>query len=408
VDAEKNPTQPSERIIALDALRGFAILGILVMNIQSFSMVGAAYMNPTVYGDLTGLNKWVWILSHVFADQKFMTIFSLLFGAGILLFTERIEKKGLKPLAFHYRRTFWLIVVGRLHAYLIWYGDILVTYGLCALIVVLFRKLSPRALLIFGILVIAVASILSLFFGISLSYMPSEAYDSIKLSWESTPEKIQQEIITYQSGWLEQMKHRIPAAIEFQTFLFLILFGWRAGGVMMIGMAFYKWGIVTSQRSNSFYLLMALAGIGAGYSLVSYGVIQNFANNWSFDYSMFLGVQFNYWGSLLVSLSYISIIMLLCKNSLFTWLMNMLAAVGRTALSNYIFQSLICTSIFYGHGLGLFGEVERKNQIFMVLSVWIIQLIISPMWLRYFKFGPFEWLWRSLTYMKIQTMVNTI
>ena len=138
------PTQPKERIIALDFLRGFALLGILLMNIQSFAMPFAAYFNPTAYGDLTGVNRWVWIGSHIVADNKFMTIFSILYGAGIVLITQKLEKKGHGSAGLHYRRTFWLLVIGMAHAYLLWYGDILVTYALAALLVYFFRKRSPR------------------------------------------------------------------------------------------------------------------------------------------------------------------------------------------------------------------------------------------------------------------------
>ena len=124
------PTVQQERIQSLDVLRGFAILGILIMNVQSFAMPGAAYLNPMAYGDLTGPNKWVWILSHLFADQKFMTIFSILFGAGVVLFSESAEKKLGKSAGLHYRRTFWLLLIGLFHAHIIWYGDILVSYAL--------------------------------------------------------------------------------------------------------------------------------------------------------------------------------------------------------------------------------------------------------------------------------------
>lgn len=123
------PVAPSERIVSLDVLRGFAVLGILIMNIQSYAMPGAAYFNPMAYGDLTGLNKWVWILSHIFADQKFMTLFSILFGAGIVLMTGKVEARGQRSAGLHYRRTFWLFIIGMMHAYLLWHGDILVTYA---------------------------------------------------------------------------------------------------------------------------------------------------------------------------------------------------------------------------------------------------------------------------------------
>jgi uncharacterized protein len=125
------PTSGQERILSLDVLRGFAILGILIMNIQSFAMPGAAYLNPMAYGDMTGANRWAWILSHLLADQKFMTIFSILYGAGIVLVTERAESRTGKSAGLHYKRTFWLLVIGLIHAHIIWYGDILVPYALC-------------------------------------------------------------------------------------------------------------------------------------------------------------------------------------------------------------------------------------------------------------------------------------
>ena len=148
-----SPVTGAERIISLDILRGVAVLGILLMNIQSFSMIGAAYINPTAYGDLTSINRMVWILSHLLANSKFMSIFSLLFGAGVILFTERAIEKGRKASAFHYRRMMWLLIFGFIHAYLIWYGDILVAYSLCAFLVYLFRNKKPSTLLTLGLVI---------------------------------------------------------------------------------------------------------------------------------------------------------------------------------------------------------------------------------------------------------------
>src|SRR5580692_13159976 len=152
------PVGEKERIVSIDVLRGFALLGILPMNIQYFSMISAAYSNPTAYGSMTGANYWVWLLCHVFADEKFMTIFSMLFGVGILLMTSRIEAVGKPSAGRHYRRMGWLIAFGLAHAYLLWSGDILVTYGMCGLLVYLCRRIRPRTLLIMGVLAIAVAS----------------------------------------------------------------------------------------------------------------------------------------------------------------------------------------------------------------------------------------------------------
>ncbi len=136
--------------------------------------------------------------------------------------------------------------------------------------------------------------------------------------------------------------------------------------------------------------------------MVVYGILRNYQANWSFNYSMFIGNQFNYWGSILVALGHIGVIMLICKSSYFSKLIGRFAAVGRMALSNYLLQTIICTTIFYGHGLGLFGQIERSGQILIVFGIWVFQLWLSPVWLRYFRFGPAELMWRSLTYWRLQ------
>lgn len=202
------PVAPGERIVSLDILRGFAVLGILIMNIQSYAMPGAAYFNPLAYGDLTGLNKWVWILSHIFADQKFMTLFSILFGAGIILMTGKVESKGRRSAGLHYRRTLWLLVIGLMHAYLLWHGDILVAYALCALVVFLFRRFSPKKLLIIGLITISVSSLIFLYFQLTLPYWPPEAYQGALNSWKPGPEINEISIAAHQGGWMEQMPYR--------------------------------------------------------------------------------------------------------------------------------------------------------------------------------------------------------
>jgi uncharacterized protein len=398
------PTAPSERIIPLDALRGFAVLGILIMNIQSYSMIEAAYINPTAYGDLTGINRWVSVLSHLFADGKFMAIFSILFGAGVVLMTRKVEAKGQSSAGLHYRRTFWLIVIGMIHAYLLWYGDILTAYGVCALLIFLFRKISPKWLLVIGLISASVSSLIYLSFGFSLPYWPAEAHQNVLQAWRPSAQTVAQEISSYQGSWLEQMTHRAPAALMFQTFLFVIWVGWRAGGLMLVGMALFKWGLLTAQRSKRFYSTLAGIGFGLGLPLVIYGMVCNYQANWSFDYSMFIGNQFNYWGSILIAVGYISTVMLLCQSTRLQKLVSRFAAVGRMALTNYLMQTMICTTIFYGHGLGLFGQIERSGQILIVFGVWVFQLWVSPIWLRYFRFGPAEWIWRFLTYLRLQPM----
>lgn len=397
-------TIPDNRIISLDVLRGVAVLGILIMNIQSFSMIGAAYINPTAYGDLTGINKWVWIISHIVASEKFMSIFSILFGAGIILFTDRALAKGRKTSAFHYRRMFWLLVFGLTHAYLIWYGDILVAYSLCGMLVYFFRKMSPKKLIIFGCLFFIVPVILAVGSGFTISYWPEESYNQNMQSWLPDALIINENITAMQGSWMEQMAIRVPSAIFMQTFLFFWSSMWRVMSMMLLGMALYKWGVLSANRSNIFYFRLTLIGLIAGYTITSIGVHQNFAHNWSMEYSMFLGSQFNYFGSVLVALGYIGIVMLICKSNQFAGFKNLLSSVGKMAFTNYILMSLIAMFIFYGNGFGLFGQVERSIQILIVLAIWIVLLVISPLWLKKFRYGPLEWLWRVLSYWGKQPM----
>jgi uncharacterized protein len=393
------PVAAPERISALDTLRGFAVLGILVMNVQSFAAPMAAYINPTAYGDLTGANLLVWAVSHLLFDQKFMTLFSVLFGAGILLFTSRAVAKGHSPRRLHYRRMLWLLLFGAAHGYLLWYGDILFSYALCGTLVFPLRKLPPAKLLLIGLLLIFIGSALWLFFGWSMQFWPEEEVTKIQEEdWRPGPERLAFELDAYRGGWWEQMRHRAPTAFEFQTLLFFIAIVWRVSGLMLVGMALYKLGIVAAQQTSRFYAGMAAAGLLAGLPLIGYGITRNFAAGWDVRYSFFLGSQFNYWGSLLVAAGWLALLMLACRSAAWGWFTRPLAAVGRMAFTNYLLQTILCTAIFYGHGLGLFGSVERRWQVLVVFGVWALQLLWSPLWLRYFHFGPFEWLWRALTY----------
>ncbi len=403
-----SPTLLSERYHSLDLLRGIAVLGILIMNIQSFAMIQAAYINPTAYGDFTGINRWVWILSHIFADQKFMTIFSILFGAGIILLTQRAEAKGVSAAGLHYRRTLWLLLIGLAHAYLLWHGDILVPYALCALIVFLFRKKRAKTLFITGIIFILIPSIIYLLIGWSMQFWQPEQIQETLVNWKPTPEIVAKELSDFRGGWLEQMNQRVPSAFFLETYLFLIWSMWRAGGLMLIGMAFFKWGFLTAERKEEFYKRGITIGLAVGLVFIVFGLIRNFLEDFSMEYSFFIGPQFNYWGSLFVSFAFICLVMLLSQRSIKSRLFNSLAGVGRTAFSNYLLQTVICTTIFYGHGLGLFGYVERGTQFLIVIAVWVFQILVTNIWLRYFRFGPAEWLWRSLTYWKLQPMKITL
>ena len=364
-------------------------------------MPSAAYFDPTAYGDLTGINGWVWRLIYLFADLKFMAIFAMLFGAGIVLTADRIEARGLPATATHYRRMVWLIVFGLLHAHLLWYGDILYWYGVCGLVVYWFRKRSPGWLIFWGVLSLAVSSSLMLAFGLSADQLPPEVRQEIVADLKPAEETKADEIANYKSGWLEQMQSRTPASLEMQTNTLMFWAFWRVSGLMLLGMALFKLRVLSAERSRRFYWSLIAAAVLIGLPVVAQGIRYNFAIDWKAPEFFFLGHQFNYWASLLVSLGWIAGVMLTCKNGA-AFLSRRLAAVGRTAFSNYILQTVICTTIFYGHGFGLFGDIERLGQIGIVVAVWALQLTISPLWLRHFQFGPLEWLWRTLVYMRVQ------
>ncbi len=400
-----HPTLGKERFQSLDILRGIAILGILIMNIQSFSMPGAAYLNPTAFGDLEGVNFWVWVLSHIFADQKFMTIFSILFGAGVVLVTQKTEQKTGKSAGFHYKRTFWLLIIGLIHAHLIWYGDILVAYAVCAFIVFLFRKMNPKKLLIIGLITISIHTLIYAFIGFSLQFMPTEALLELENEiWKPGIDATYFEVMAVTGSLSDQISYNSQSALEMETTVFLMLMMWRAGGLMLVGMALYKWGILTAARDSSFYKKGMILGFLIGLPVIIWGVYKNFEVNWSLEYSMFLGSQFNYYGSLGVSFAYICAIMLFAKSDGLNFIKERFASIGQMALTNYIAQSVISILIFYGIGFGLFSQFERIEQAAIILGIWLLQFGWSKPWLDNFKFGPLEWIWRSLTYVEFQPM----
>jgi uncharacterized protein len=402
MNARLAPVTESQRIDSLDVLRGFAVLGILAMNIQSFSMISATYFNPTAFGDLAGANGWVWRLTHILVDMKFMAIFSMLFGAGIVLMTERADSSGRSPTAVHYRRMAWLILFGLLHAHLLWYGDILYWYGMCGLVVYLFRRLRPRWLFIWGLSSLAITSGLMASAGWSMQFWPPEVMEQFTLDWQPTAEMVAAEVAAYRGGWLEHMSYRVPEALELETSVFLFWAGWRVGGLMLLGMALFKLGVFSARRSPGLYRTLIAIAFLIGIPVILYGMQRNFASGWDARYSFFYGQQFNYWASILVALGWVSLVMLVCQKPRLAPLTRPFAAAGRMAFTNYIVQTIICTAIFYGHGFGLYGQVERSGQVAIVVAVWVFQLVVSPIWLRHFMFGPLEWLWRSLTYWRRQ------
>jgi uncharacterized protein len=402
---EKKPVAPvssANRIHYLDELRGFALLGILIMNIQDFGMVRASYFNPTAQGPIEGLNLLTYWYTHLFADMKMMSLFSMLFGAGMLLFIEKAKERRGKSIGLHHRRMLWLLVFGLIHAYFIWRGDILVVYAIGGVIIYWFKNASPTWLIITGVIFFLFLASIQLSLGVFWDVIPEEQLVEVIEIFQPEQETIDEEVAAYSGSFLETHKRRVIDAWDMHQSLFGFI--WRVLANMLFGMALFKMGILKGEKSRKFYRNFMLLGFGIGFPLIAAGIVQNFANNWDPKFYFAYGFQYNYFGSIFVAFGYIGLIALWSKSDFLTDLKRRLAAVGRMAFTNYIMQSIICTIIFYGFGFGLFNQIDRFPQQLIVLAIWIFQLAISPWWLKRYRFGPLEWLWRTLTYWKRQPL----
>jgi uncharacterized protein len=430
--AEPEPVAAAERHFAVDVLRGFALLGILAMNIVGFGWPEAAYGDPFRGAGFDGLDRAVWFGNHMIFEVKMMTTFSMLFGAGLVLMDQRAEKRGAKIRGVYYRRVLWLLAIGLVHAYLIWWGDILVLYAECGLFLYFFRNLRPWILITLGLLAMSVLAPLILGFGKFVDSMKSATVryeaqvkagekhsgrdhmlrdfwteslrDDMLPSQEKKDKDWNKEMTIHRGGYWGIVKHRAPELLKGQIFGFIFGGGFFAMSRMLVGMGLMKLGVFSAQRSRRFYWWMLGLGYGIGLPLMVFDAIRLIEHRFSFDYMIHGGVLYNLYGSLVVALGHVGLLMLIVQSGALTWLTSRLAAVGRMALTNYLTHSIVCTTLFYGYGFGLFGQINRVGLAAIVLTIWIFQLLVSPIWLKFFRFGPAEWLWRSLTYWRIQPM----
>ena len=396
-----SPTGAGGRIASLDVLRGFALLGILVMNIQLFSMPSAAYQNPAAFGDLTGINLGVWTFSHVFFSQKFLTLFSMLFGAGVCLFADRIEARGGRPAKWHYRRMGWLLAFGLAHAYLLWAGDILVTYAICGCLVYLLRRRGPRTLVVAGGRVPP---------GDEPAARPRRerpdgprgsgggdlrdqaGLDARRLRTRRGDRRLPGRLERAAAGPRGRgvRDPRGPAAV--------------LRGVVLRGPDAHRHGALQvghPERGEGRPLLRAAGGGGPAcrpaprrlrrlvelrgrLGLAAVHVLRQPLQH----LGMHPGRRSATWASSCSRCAGVSC--RVCRRVWPPW-------EGWPSPTTCSRPSL-CTTIFYGHGLGLFASAERYQQLLIVFAVWALQLWLSPIWMRRYSYGPLEWLWRTLTY----------
>ena len=405
----------NKRIESIDILRGFALLGILVMNISSFAMPSMAYFSPVVY-DINLLNHIIYSITHILADQKFMAIFSMLFGASTILFINSIKKREKSPLLLFYSRNFWLLILGWFHSTYLWYGDILFIYALCAFLLFFFKNITPKKQFILGCLIYLIPTF-SNFAGYEylIDDLDQVEKDVIIQHWNPSSETLQQELDAYRGSYKEQVQYRekmwssnnknnasggdIGAGIIGLSFL-IDLFS-RSFGMMLIGMACFSWGVFSNALTKSFYYKLTLYGLGIGLPISMIGLFFNYSFDWNWKYIQFLGRSPNNIATPLIAFGYIGIIMLWVRKGSFKNLQEKLRSIGKTALSAYLIQTVIATFIFYGIGLGLFGYVNRAYQLVIMCFIWFVLFTLCPMWLSKYQYGPVEWIWRMLTYIKL-------
>lgn len=395
--AGPRPVGEAQRIAALDVLRGVALLGILTMNIRSFAGPFSSYVNPLVMYDYSGASRAAFWATALLFDLKMISIFSMLFGAGALIYSKK-ESAGRSTARLWFWRMLLLLGIGLIHAYLIWEGDILVIYALCGLIFLWWtRKLPAWALVGLGAAMFTLGGAFSLLTALGFDELPAEDRAFQASFWTPNAEQIAAELAVFRDGYLGIVKHRAPFALAVQTFFFLTFFLWRAGGMMVLGQGLMKLGVLTGARTRRFYATMAVAGYAIGLPLVALGQRQLELTQFAIPQRYILDL-YNFFGSVAVALGHVGLVLWLFRARPEAGAFGPLAAVGRMALTNYLMQSLICTTLFYGYGFNLFGRLDYAWQLAVVAAVWALQLALSPWWLRRFHFGPAEWLWRWMTY----------
>ncbi len=404
------------RIATLDVTRGVAVMGILLMNIVAFAMPFQAYMSPAALGPASALDTAVWATNFVLADGKMRGLFSLLFGASMLLVIDRAEAKGESGALTHYSRMTWLLLFGVIHAYAIWFGDILMLYAVTGMVAFLFRRMEAHKLFALGLVLVAVqvllmALLLSGIWGLSQAATAPDASIETIEQWQEfvgefsvlTPEDRARDLAIYQGSYATIMAERLGPSFWLPIAGNLLFFA-ETLGLMLLGMAGLRSGFLTGAWDNRVYARSAIVGLGIGIPLLvmlallimrdGFGTVALFAYD-----STLQGLA-----NLPMIMAYAAIVALIVKTAPANTLVLRIGAAGRAAFTNYLGTSIICTTIFYGYGLGLYGELSRAALYPIVFGVWVIMLLWPKPWLDRYRYGPLEWLWRSLARRELQPM----
>lgn len=394
------------RIVTIDAIRGFAVCGILVMNIVSMGMPVYAYVDPHYYGGAHGADLFAWEAAYVLADGKLRALFTMLFGASLLLITDAAEDRTPGPARTHYARIFWLFVFGMLHAWFVWYGDILVDYAIAGAITFFARKWNKSAIGFAAICLIgfSLAQNFVEFHDMqvlrTLAYTPHPPADAVQ-AWDKVlaqtlplPDTVAREIGLYRGGFADVFRMRAMTAHDYQT-VYLPIGMPETLGFVLLGMLLYRLDFWSGGWSKRAYRWTIIVGV---VTVPLYLPLVRAIETHHFDPAFLpLADALTLLLRPFLALAYAAAIILAVQGDRARWLTKRLAAAGRMAFSNYLGTSLIMTTIFYGYGLGLFGQLHRAQLYWLVIGQWALILTWSPWWLRHFHYGPFEWAWRSLS-----------
>jgi uncharacterized protein len=399
------PVSSTQRLETLDVLRGFALLGILAMNIRAMAAPMSAYMYPYALFDHEGPSRLAYMFTTVVFDLKMMGLFSMLFGAGVLLYANnKRTDSGQPPHALWFRRMFVLLAIGLLHAYFIWAGDILVPYALCGILLLWWmRNRSARTLLIAAVGMLAIGAALAVVHWLTWGSMSDADRASELELMMPTREQARGHVDLMLGSYTTFVARSAPSTFMFETMFFLLFFFWRCGGMMLLGMSLYKSGFLDGRLATSTYARVALIAAPIGLTLSFVGALE--LERVAYVMPIRAAVDlWNYVGAVFMSISYAAALIWVVKRGMLAGLRHRLAAVGQMAFSNYLTHSITASVLFLGWGFGLAGRFDYAAQLFFVVSMWIVQLIVSPIWLQHFRFGPAEWLWRTLTYGRMQPM----
>ena len=419
------PVAPAERIEAIDVVRGFALLGILLMNMLAFGLPFRAYFDPTVDGADAGLDFGVFLFVDFTSEGVMRALFSMLFGAGVAILASgpKPKSKGV-----YFKRQFLLLAFGLADGFLLlWTGDILFVYALAGILLYPLRHWRPKALFAAAGVVFAYLAAVYLAMFLLLETLPAEArevqarldagetataadrtllaeWKELEATFNPPQDKLDREVTKFRGDYGEAFLANAAELGELYSLAYPLVLFWDALACMLLGIALFKSGVLRGARSARFYAWLAACGIGVGAAVNAFELTMTVRSGFALGWVSGASKWTNDAGRVAMALGYVGVLMIICQRGWLARARGALAAAGRMALTNYILQSVFGLFLFHGFGLGLWNELARGQLYLVVFAEWVVLLAFSVWWLRGHRYGPLEWLWRSATYGRLQTL----